>query len=138
MDIDIDFDEGQVDTWSGGISDGIPKTWSTVAPEADDHKESLHFFPNNQQVTVRLIQNQNILPDGALTDDVLDTINTTHDLRRFLLSYHTIKRFSSTLTSSQVAHPACKTVVNASSKTSVSSKTSTHRRRKGIRSYSKE
>jgi hypothetical protein len=53
----------------------------------------LHFFPNNQQVIVRLIKNRNMLPDGALTDDVVDTINTTHDLRRLLLSYHSIKRF---------------------------------------------
>jgi hypothetical protein len=43
MDIDIDSDEDQIDTWSGGI----PKT-TTMATEADDHKESLHFFPNNQ------------------------------------------------------------------------------------------
>jgi hypothetical protein len=49
-----------------------------------------HFFPDNQQAFVRLI---NKLPEGALTDDVLDTINTTHDLRRFSLSYHSIKRF---------------------------------------------
>jgi orotate phosphoribosyltransferase-like protein len=47
MDVDIDSDEGQVDTWSGGVSGGIPKT-TTVAHEADDHKESLHFFPSNQ------------------------------------------------------------------------------------------
>jgi hypothetical protein len=46
MDID-DSDKGQVDTWSGGIPGGIPQT-RTEAPEADDHKESLHFFPNNQ------------------------------------------------------------------------------------------
>jgi hypothetical protein len=38
MDIDIDSDEGQVDTWSGGISGVIPTT-TTVAPEADDHKD---------------------------------------------------------------------------------------------------
>jgi hypothetical protein len=36
MDIDIDSNESQVDTWSGGIPGGIPKT-TTVAPEADDH-----------------------------------------------------------------------------------------------------
>jgi hypothetical protein len=53
MDID-DSDEGQVDTWSGGIPGGIPPT-RDEAPEADDHKESQHFFPNNQQVIVRLI-----------------------------------------------------------------------------------
>jgi hypothetical protein len=33
-----------------------------------------------------------MLPEGALTDDVVDTINTTHDLRLFPLSYHSIKR----------------------------------------------
>jgi hypothetical protein len=97
--------------WSGGISGGIPKT-TTVAPEADDFKESFHFFPNNQQVTVRLIKNQNMLPEGALTDDVLDTINTNHDLRRFPLSYHSIKRFFFNL---DVAHFACKIIVNARS-----------------------
>jgi hypothetical protein len=70
MDIDIDCDEDQVDTWSGGISNGIPKT-TTVALEADDHKESLHFFPNNQHVTVRLIKNRYMIPEGAATDDVL-------------------------------------------------------------------
>jgi hypothetical protein len=93
MDID-DSDEGQVDTWSGGIPGGIPQTTTEVV-EADDHKESLHFFPNNQQVIVRLIKNRNQLPEGALTDDVLHfyTINTSHDLRRFPLSYHSIKRF---------------------------------------------
>jgi hypothetical protein len=80
MDIDTDSDEGQVDTWSGGIHT------TTVTSEADDHKESLHFFPNNQQFIVRLIKNRNMLPEGALTDDVLDTINTSHDLRRFHLS----------------------------------------------------
>jgi hypothetical protein len=91
MDID-DSDESQVDTWSGGIPGGIPQT-TTEAPEADDHKESLHFFPNNQQVIVCLIKNRNKLPEGALTDDALDTINTSHDLRRFPLSYNPIKRF---------------------------------------------
>jgi hypothetical protein len=91
-DIDIDSDESQVDTWSGGISGGILKI-TTVAPEAEDHKESLHFFHNNQQVTARLIKYRNRLPEDALTDDVLDTINTTHDIRRFSLSYHSIKRF---------------------------------------------
>jgi hypothetical protein len=91
MDID-DSDESQVDTCSGGIPGGIPKT-TTTAPDADDHKKSLHSFPNHQQVTVRLIINRNMLPEGALTDDVLDIINTTHDLRRFPLSYHSIKRF---------------------------------------------
>jgi hypothetical protein len=65
MDID-DSDEGQVDTWLGGIPSGIPQT-RTEASEADDLKESLHFFPNNQHVIVRLIKNRN---------DVLDTINT--------------------------------------------------------------
>jgi hypothetical protein len=75
-----------------GIPSGIPKT-TTVAPEADNHKESLHFFPNNQHVIVRLIKNRNKLPEGALTDDVLDTIYTTHDLRHFPLSYYSIKRF---------------------------------------------
>jgi hypothetical protein len=91
MDIS-DSDESQVDTWSGGIPGGIaPKR--DEAPEADDHKESLHFFPNNQQITVRLIKNRNMLPEGALTDDVLDTINSSHDLRRFPLSYNSIKRF---------------------------------------------
>jgi hypothetical protein len=90
MDIDSDSDESQVDTWSGGIPGGIPQT-TTAAPEAD--KESLHFFPNNQQVIVRHIKNRNKLPEGALTDDVLDTINTSHDLRRFPLSYHSIKRY---------------------------------------------
>jgi hypothetical protein len=84
MDIDIDSDEDHVDTWSGGIPGGIPKT-TTVAPEADDHKESLHFFSNNQQITVRLIKNRTMLSEVALTDDVLDTINTTHDL---LLTFH--------------------------------------------------
>jgi hypothetical protein len=92
MDIDLDSDEGQVDTWSGDISGDIPNT-TTEAPEADDHKESLHFFPNNQKVIVRLIKNRNMLPEGALTDDVLDTINTTHDLHSFSLSYHSIKQF---------------------------------------------
>jgi hypothetical protein len=92
MNIDSDSDESQVDTWPGGIPGDIPQT-TTEAPEADDHKESLHFFPNNQQVIVRLIKNRNTLPEGALTDDVLDTINTSHDLRRFPLSYHSIKRF---------------------------------------------
>jgi hypothetical protein len=62
MDID-DSDEDQVDTWSGGIPGGTPQT-RTEAPEADDHKESLHFFPNNQQVIVRLIKNRNKLPEG--------------------------------------------------------------------------
>jgi hypothetical protein len=89
MDIDIGSDEGQVDTWLSGISGGIPKT-TTVAPEADDHKKSLHFFPNNKQVTVRLIKNRKMLPKGALTDDLLDNFNATHDLCRFLLSYHSI------------------------------------------------
>jgi hypothetical protein len=70
---------------------GIQKT-TTVAPVADDHKKSLHFLPHSQQVTVRLIKNRNMLPEGALTDNVLDTINT-HDLRHFPLSYHSIKRF---------------------------------------------
>jgi hypothetical protein len=93
MDIDSDSDKSQVDTWSGGIPGSINKS-TTAVPEADDHKESLHFFPNNQQVIVRLIRNRNRLPEDALTDDVLDTINTTHDLRRFLLSYQSIKRFS--------------------------------------------
>jgi hypothetical protein len=88
MGIDIDSDEDQVDTWSGGI----PKT-TTVAPEADDHIESLHFFPNNQQISARLIKNRIMLSEGALTDDVLDTINTTLDLCRFPLSYHFIKQF---------------------------------------------
>jgi hypothetical protein len=92
MDIDDDSDESQFDTWSGGIPGGIPQT-TTAAPEADDHKESLHFFPNNQQVIVQLIKNRNKFPEGALTDEVLDTINTTHDLRRFPLSYHCIKQF---------------------------------------------
>jgi hypothetical protein len=92
MDFDGNSDESQVDTWSGGIAGGIPQT-TTAAPEADDHKESLHFFPNNQQIIVRLIKNRNKLPGGALTDDVLDTINTSPDLRRFPLSYHSIKRF---------------------------------------------
>jgi hypothetical protein len=92
MDIDTDSDESQVDTWSGGIPGDIPQT-TTAAPGADDHKESLHFFPNNQQVIVRLIKNRNRLPEGALTDNVLDTINSSHDLRRFPLSYHSIKRF---------------------------------------------
>jgi hypothetical protein len=47
MDVDIDSDEGQVDTCvSGGIPGGTSNT-TTVAPEADDHKESLHFFRNN-------------------------------------------------------------------------------------------
>jgi hypothetical protein len=91
MDI-VDSDESQADTWSGGIPGGVPQT-RDEAPEADNHKESLHFFPNNQQVIVRLIKNRNKLPEGALTDDVLDTINTSHDLRRFPLSYHSIKRF---------------------------------------------
>jgi hypothetical protein len=91
MDFD-DSDEGQVDTWSGGIPGGIPQT-RTEAPEADNHKESLHFFPNNQQVIVRLIKNRNKLREGVLTDDVLDTINTSHNLRCFPLSYHSIKRF---------------------------------------------
>jgi hypothetical protein len=48
---------------------------------------------NNQQVFVRLIKSRNRLPEGALTDDVLDTVNTSHDLRRFPLFYHSIKRF---------------------------------------------
>jgi hypothetical protein len=104
MDIDIDSDEDQVHTSSGGISGGIPKR-TTVAPEADNHKESLHFFPNNQQVTVRHIKNRNMLPEGALTDDVLDTINTTHDLCRFFLSCHSIKRFFFNL---DVIHPCTK------------------------------
>jgi hypothetical protein len=63
-----DSDEGQVDTWSGGIPGDIPQT-TTEAPEADDHKESLHFFPYNQPVIVRLIKNRNKFPEGALTDD---------------------------------------------------------------------
>jgi hypothetical protein len=92
MDIDSDSDESQDDTWSGGIPGDIPQT-TTAAPEVDDHKESLHFFPYNQQVIFRLIKNRNMLSEGALTDDVLDTINSTHDLRRFPLSYHSIKRF---------------------------------------------
>jgi hypothetical protein len=50
MDID-DSDESQVDTWSGGFPGGTPQT-RTEALEADDHKESLHFFLNNQQVIV--------------------------------------------------------------------------------------
>jgi hypothetical protein len=91
MDIDTDSDEGQIDTWSGGDPGDIPNT-TTVTHEADDHKESLHFFPNNQLI-VRLIKTLNMLPEDALTDDVLDTINTTHNLLRFLLSYHSIKRF---------------------------------------------
>jgi hypothetical protein len=66
---------------------------TTTAPDADNHKESLHFFPNNQQVIVRLIKNRNRLPEGAFTDDVLHTINTSHDLCRFSLSYHSIKRY---------------------------------------------
>jgi hypothetical protein len=90
MDIDSDSDESQVGTQSGGIPGGIPQI-TTEAPEADDHKESLHFFPNNQQVTVHFIKNRKMLPEGALTDDVLDTINTSHDLCRFPLSYHSIK-----------------------------------------------
>jgi hypothetical protein len=52
----------------------------TAVPEADDHKESLHFFSNNQQIIVHLIKNRNKLPAGALTDDVLDTSNTTYAL----------------------------------------------------------
>jgi hypothetical protein len=92
MNIDIDSDESQVDTWSGSIADVIPQTMTAV-PEADGHKESLHFFPNNQQVIVSLIKNRKRLPEGVLTDDVLDAINTTHNLRRFPLSYHSIKRF---------------------------------------------
>jgi hypothetical protein len=92
MDTDSDSDESQVDTWSGGIPGGIPQT-TTAATEADEHKESLHFFPNNQQVIVRFIKNWNKLPEGALTDEVLDSINTTHELRRFPLAYHSIKRF---------------------------------------------
>jgi hypothetical protein len=48
MDIS-DSDEGQVDTWSGGIPSGIPQT-RDEAPEADDHKESLHFFPYNHRL----------------------------------------------------------------------------------------
>jgi hypothetical protein len=73
MDID-DSDESQVDTWSGGDPGGIPQT-TTEAPETEDHKESLHFFPNNQQVNVRLIKNRN----------KLDTSNTT-----YALSFHVI------------------------------------------------
>jgi hypothetical protein len=84
MDIDSDSDESQVDTWSGGI----PQT-TTAAPEADDHKESLHFFSNNQQIIVRLIKNRSKLPEGALTDDVLDTSNTT-----YALTFHVTPIFS--------------------------------------------
>jgi hypothetical protein len=69
MDID-DSNESQVGTWSGGIPGGIPQT-TTAAPERDNRKESLHFFPNNQQITVRLIKNRNMLPECALMDDVL-------------------------------------------------------------------
>jgi hypothetical protein len=92
MDIDDDSDESQVDTWSGGIPGGIPQT-TIAAPEVNDHKGSLHFFPNNQQVIVRLIKNRNKLPEGALTDDLPDITNTSHDLRRFPSSYHSIERF---------------------------------------------
>jgi hypothetical protein len=87
MDSDSDTDENPVDTWSGGIPDGIPQT-TTVAPEADDNTESLHFFPSNQQVIVHLIENRNMLPEGALTDDVLDTINTT-----YALTFHVTDRY---------------------------------------------
>jgi hypothetical protein len=89
MDINCDSDESQVDTWSRGI----PAQTTTATSEVDDHKESLHFFPNNQQVIVRLIKKRNKLTEGALTDDVLDTINTSQDLRRFPRFYHSIKRF---------------------------------------------
>jgi hypothetical protein len=34
-----------------------------------------------------------MLLEGALTDDVQDTIDTTYDLCRFPLSYHSIKQF---------------------------------------------
>jgi hypothetical protein len=95
MDIDIDSDEDQVDTWS----DGIPKTTT------DDHKESLHFFPNNQQVTVRLIKNRNMPPEGALKDDVLDTINTAPIVPS--------NDFYSILTSFSVVHE-CKIIVRSS------------------------
>jgi hypothetical protein len=37
MDIDSDYDESLVDTWSGGIPGGIPQT-TTTAPEKDDHE----------------------------------------------------------------------------------------------------
>jgi hypothetical protein len=66
MDIDSDSDESQVDTWSGGIPGGVPQT-TTAAPEADDHKESLHFFPYNQKFIVRLIKNRNMHPDTSNT-----------------------------------------------------------------------
>jgi hypothetical protein len=113
MDIYIDSDEDQVDTWSGGIPGGMPKT-TTVAPEVDDHKESSHFFPNNQQVTVHFIKNRNMLPEGALTDDVLDAAFPSPIIP-------SNKFFSSTSTSFRVAHPACKIIVNVSSKLKVRS-----------------
>jgi hypothetical protein len=55
MDFHIDSDEDKVE---GGISSGIPKK-TIVALEVDDHKESLHFFTYNQQITVRFIKNRN-------------------------------------------------------------------------------
>jgi hypothetical protein len=51
MDMDIDSDEGQVDTWSGGISGGIPKI-TTVAPEVDDH--NLFFLIINRLLPASL------------------------------------------------------------------------------------
>jgi hypothetical protein len=107
MDID-DSDESQVDTWSGGIPGSIPKT-TTEAPEADDFKESLHFFPNNQQVIFRFIKIRNKLPEGALTDAV----------SRFLITPSNDSSLIST--SFHLVHPECKTVDNASSKLSVMS-----------------
>jgi hypothetical protein len=61
IDIDIDSHKGQVDTWSGGISGGISKT-TTLDP---DHKESFHFFPNNQQVSRIKLTNRLISAEHA-------------------------------------------------------------------------
>jgi hypothetical protein len=56
-----------------------------------------------------------------LTDEVLDIINTTDDLRRFPLSYHSIKRYFFNLDVIPRRTPEFKTVVNASYRLSVMS-----------------
>jgi hypothetical protein len=130
--IDIDSDEGQVDTWSDGILGGLPKT-TTMAPEANDHKESLHFFPNIQQVNgflISLIKNRNMLPEGSLTTfaSFPSPIILSND-------------FSSTLTSSHVAQNNRQRKLQAQRKEFSFVRGERKRggeRREGIRSYSKE
>jgi hypothetical protein len=70
MDIDSDSDGSQVDTRLGGIPGGIhlKQRPRLLKPT---------IFSNNQLVIARLIKNRNKLPEGALSDDVLDTSNTT-------------------------------------------------------------